>query len=71
MSTRLSCSRVCWCRRLKVKDMVRLGLIMNAIGIVTILIVLYTSGTVLFNLAASPIPEIWRIAANGTSPAAE
>ena len=55
-------------RRLKVADMVRLGLCMNLIGIVTILVFLYMSGTVLFGLAASPVPAVWRIANTSSAP---
>ena len=46
--------------RLRVAEMVRLGLVMNAIGILAILLALYTIGARLFLLDAQPVPSEWR-----------
>ena len=47
--------------RLQVMDMVRLGLWMNAIGILTIMVAVYTYGMRLFGFGATPVPDVWRL----------
>ena len=47
--------------RLEVSDMIGLGLCMNAIGVVIVIILLYSTGTVFFDLGGG-VPD-WALSA--------
>ena len=47
--------------RLEVSDMIGLGLCMNAIGVVIVLLLLYTTGTAIFDLGGG-VPD-WALSA--------
>ena len=42
--------------------MVVLGLIMNAIGVLMILLAIHTTGVLIFQLDADPLPAVWEVA---------
>ena len=46
--------------RLEVKDMVGLGLAMNALGVLAILIAMHTLAPPLFGVGGSDVPDVWR-----------
>ena len=52
--------------RLEVKDMVGLGLVMNAIGIAAVLFFTHTVGLGVFQLGGESVPEEWLAGGNAT-----
>ena len=53
--------------RLEVRDMVGLGLCMNAIGVLAILVAMNTIAIPIFHLDAEPVPDVWTYGVgNGT-----
>mmetsp|Transcript_33129 Transcript_33129/g.65897 ORF Transcript_33129/g.65897 Transcript_33129/m.65897 type:complete len:140 (-) Transcript_33129:197-616(-) len=47
--------------RLTVRDMIAVGLLMNALGILAIMAALWTLGPLIFQLDAQPVPAVWRM----------
>jgi len=52
--------------RLQVRDMISLGLVMNAIGVLTILAAMNTIGNTIFEIGAGSVPDVWAVPANRT-----
>ena len=55
--------------RLEVRDMIRLGLCMNAAGIVAIMLAMATLAPPIFGLGGADVPAAWRLSASNATTA--